>query len=193
MATQAESFITPAQYLAQERAAPTKSEYFQGEVFAIARATEEHVLIVTNLVAELRNRLRSRGCRIYSTDMRLLVPATGLYTYPDVTVVCEKPVFVDEQTDILTNPLLIIEVLSESTKDFDRGGKFQQYRQIQSFREYLTISQTEMLVEHSVRQPDNSWLLREIKGASGRVPLESLGIELTLAEVYDQVTFAAPA
>ena len=125
--------------------------------------------------------------------MRLLVPATGLYTYPDVTVVCDKPVFVDEQTDILTNPLLIIEVLSESTKDYDRGRKFEQYRQIPSFREYLTISQIEMLVEHSVRQPDNSWLLREIRDVSGKVPLASLGIQLTLAEIYDRVTFALPA
>ncbi len=190
MATQPSSFISPAEYLVQERAALTKSEYFRGEIFAMAGASEAHNLIVGNLVRVLGNQLRSRDCRVYPSDLRLLVSATGLYTYPDVMVVCGKPVLVDQQGDILTNPVLIIEVLSESTKDYDRGGKFHQYMRIDSLREYLTVSQTEMLVDYSIRQPDGSWLLREIGPASGTVSLESLAIRLDFTDIYEKVSFA---
>ena len=187
MATQTSAFITPEEYLAIERAAPSRSEYHDGQMFAMAGASRAHNLIVTNLVAEFRNRLRSRDCEVYSNDMRIQIASTGLYTYPDVVVVCGKPVLADHHADILTNPLLIIEVLSESTKDYDRGTKFSQYRRIPSLEEYLTVSQTEMLIEQSIRQPDGSWLLRERRPVNGNVPISSLAIELNLADKYDKV------
>jgi len=189
MATQPKPRLTPEEYLATERLAQTKSEYYDGEVFAMAGAGLNHNRIVINLIASLRDGLRGRDCEVLGSDMRLLVSDTGLYTYPDVTVVCGKPILADAQSDILTNPLLIIEVLSESTKDYDRGGKFHQYMRVPSLQEYLTVSQTEMLIDHNVRQADNSWVIREVTPTNGKVPLRSLGVELDFADIYDKVTF----
>ena len=179
--------MTPEEYLTRERLAETKSEYYQGEVFAMAGASRHHNVIVANLVSSLVVSLRKRDCEVYPSDMRLLVSDTGLYTYPDVAVVCGKPILAEAQGDVLTNPVLIIEVLSESTKDYDRGGKFHQYMRIPSLQEYLTVSQGEMLIDQSVRQVDNSWLVRELVPANGKVPLRCLGIELDFAEVYDKI------
>ena len=187
MASQPSTFVTPEEYLERERAAPTKSEYYRGEVFAMAGASEAHVLIVTNLVIELGNRLRKKDWRVYSNDMRLRISPAGLYTYPDVMVVCGKPIFADEHFDLLVNPVLIIEVLSESTKDYDRAGKFDQYRQIESVREYVTVSQTEKLADHWVRQGDNSWVFRQVRPETGKIQLGCLGLELDLGDVYDKV------
>ena len=193
MATQPKHPLTPEEYLVRERLAETRSEYYQGEVFAMAGASEKHNTIVTNLVASLVTKLRGRKCRIYSSDMRLLVSDAGLYTYPDVLVVCGKPILADTHADILTNPALIIEVLSETTKDYDRGGKFHQYMRIPSLQEYLTVSQTEMLIDKRIRQADNSWVIREVVPSNGKVVIECLGIELDFAEIYDQVEFDDPA
>ena len=184
---QPSTFITPEEYLVRERAAPTKSEYYRGEMSALAGATREHILILGNLVYELKGRLMSRDCEVYSNDMRVLISATGLYTYPDVVVVCGEPILADQHMDILTNPLLIIEILSESTQDYDRGGKFHQYMRIPSLQEYLTISQTEMLVDHAVRQPDGGWLVREIGPENPTVSLTSIAIQLDLADIYRKV------
>jgi Uma2 family endonuclease len=192
MATQPKHRLSPEEYLVRERLAPTKSEYYRGEVFAMAGASERHNLIVTNLVLSLGTSLRGRECRVYSSDMRVLVCDTGLYTYPDVVVVCGKPILADTEGDVLTNPVLLVEVLSESTKDCDRGGKFHQYMRIPSLQEYLTVSQTEMMIDASIRQADNSWLLRELVPANGKVSIQCLGIELDFAEVYDQVEFDEP-
>ena len=192
MATQPNHRVTPEEYLVRERQAETRSEYYQGQIFAMAGTSEQHNLIVTNLVLSLGPSLRQRKCRVYATDMRVLVSETGLYTYPDVVVVCGKPILADKHGDILTNPVVLIEVLSESTKDYDRGGKFHQYMRIASLQQYLTVSQTEMLIDQRIRQADNSWLIREFVPANGKVPIKSLGVELEFAEVYDQVEFDEP-
>jgi Uma2 family endonuclease len=189
MATNPKLSLTPKEYLASERLAQTRSEYYDGEVFAMAGASQKHNRIVINLVLSLGNGLRQRDCEVYASDMRLLVGDTGLYTYPDVMVVCGKPILADAHSDILTNPVLIVEVLSESTKDYDRGGKFHQYRRIPSLQEFLTVSQTEMLIDQSVRQADNSWVVRELTPANGNVPLRGLGIDLDFADVYNKVEF----
>jgi len=187
VATQPSTFLTPEEYLERERAALTKSEYYRGEMFAMAGASREHNLIVTNLVRELSELLRAGDYEVYSNDMRVLISATGLYTYSDVVVVCDKPVLLDQHNDTLSNPLLIIEVLSESTKDYDRGGKFHQYMRIPSMQEYLTVSQTEILVDHAVRQADGGWLVREVGPDNGNLALSSLSIQLELAEIYRKV------
>ena len=187
MSLQPKTRFTPEEYLALERKAECKSEYFNGEIFAVSGATPQHVLIVTNVVSELRGQLKSRPCTVYSTDLRLKVSATGLYTYPDVIVVCGEPQFDDDQKDTLLNPTLIVEVLSDSTKDYDRGGKFEQYRMLESFIEYVLIAQDKHHVEHFVRQPDNHWLFSETNRLEDALELSSIGCNLALIEVYDKV------
>ena len=179
--------VTSEEYLALERKAERKSEYFNGEIFAMAGSSPQHVLIVTNVVSELRSQLKTRPCTVYSTDLRLKVSATGMYTYPDVIVVCGEPQFDDDHKDTLLNPTLIVEVLSESTKDYDRGGKFEQYRMIESFVEYVLIAQNKRHVEHFVRQADNRWLLSETNRLEDTIELTSIACNLMLTEVYDKV------
>jgi Uma2 family endonuclease len=179
--------LTPEEYLAIERHATYKSEYVNGEVFAMSGASPRHVLIVTNVVAELRQQLKQRPCTVYSTDLRVKVRPTGLYTYPDVIVVCDQPQFDDEQRDTLLNPTVLVEVLSESTKDYDRGGKFEHYRTLTSLAEYVLIAQDKYHVEHFVRQPDNRWLLAETNRLDDTIHLPSIACDLALTEVYDKV------
>jgi Uma2 family endonuclease len=190
MASQSAPFVTPERYLELERAAETKSEYYRGEIFAMAGAKLAHTIIVTNLIAELRDQLRKRDCTAHSSDARLAVKSDGLYTYPDVMVICGKPAFIDAHLDTVTNPIVIIEVLSKSTSSYDRGQKFESYRAIPSLMEYLTVAQDRPHVEHWTRQPENSWLLREID-AGGSISLNCISVELHLNDIYEKVEFAA--
>lgn len=190
MSLQPKPFLTPEEYLAIERQAEYKSEYFHGEMFAMAGASERHVLIVTNVVAELRGQLKGRPCNVYSTDLRVRISPTGLYTYPDIVVVCGQAQFADDQKDTLLNPVLIVEVLSESTKDYDRGEKFEQYRSLASFSEYVLIAQDRYHVEHFFRQPDNRWLLAETNRPEDSLQLSSISCALALTEIYDKVEMA---
>lgn len=182
--------FTPQEYLALERAAEEKSEYYNGEIFAMAGASRTHNVIVTNTVAHLNTQFRRRGCELYSNDMRVKVSPTGLYTYPDVVVVCGSPRFDDEQEDTLLNPTLLVEVLSKSTEDYDRGRKFEHYRTLESLTDYVLISQERALVEHRVRRADNRWLVSFYMGTETSVPIESLGCELALADIYDKIEWA---
>lgn len=184
---------TPEEYLALERGCRERHEYFAGEVFAMGGASERHNLIVTNTVRELSLQLKGRPCRTYANDMRVKVSSTGLYTYPDVVVVCGQPRFDDQQRDTLLNPSVLIEVLSKSTEAYDRGEKSGNYRQLESLAEYLLISQDKRHVEHYVRQADHQWLLSETDSLDGKVPLSAIGCELALAEIYDKVDLSYPA
>ena len=183
--------LTPEEYLAIERQAEYKSEYWNGEMFAMAGASERHVLIMTNTVGELRAQLKSRPCRVYSSDLRLKISPTGLYTYPDVIVICGKPVFDDKQQDTLLNPTVLIEVLSPSTEAYDRGEKFSHYRTLESLSDYLLISQTRPRIEHFTRQPQEQWMFSDGHGMDGVIEIASIGCTLALAEVYDKVEFGA--
>jgi Uma2 family endonuclease len=178
--------MTPAEYLAFDRASDVKHEYAGGEVFAMAGATSEHNLIVANVVGELRNELRRRPCNVYPSDMRVLIPATERYTYPDASVVCGEPLFTDDVRDTLRNPKVILEVLSDSTEAYDRGEKFRQYRTIDTLADYVLVSQNQVLVEHYRRQADGTWILRELK-AGGRLVLESVGCAVSVDELYLKV------
>ena len=182
--------LTAEEYLAIERKAEFRSEYFAGEMFAMSGASREHNLIALNLGSELREQLKDRPCEAYTTDMRVRVPS-GLYTYPDVVVVCGSPKFDDDHVDTLLNPLLLIEVLSESTADYDRGTKFKHYRQITSLREYVVVDQAAAQIEHFVLGSDGKWSLTEIAGLDKTLSLESIECQIPLAEVYRKVTFAA--
>jgi Uma2 family endonuclease len=177
----------PDAYLAFERLSDEKHEYLAGEVFAMVGASREHNLIVTNIVAELRQQLKPRPCQVYANDMRVKVDASGLYTYPDVLVVCGEARFEDEQVDTLLNPTLIVEVLSETTEAYDRGEKFEHYRKLASLAEYLLVAQDRVHVEQFVRQPDSHWLLAEAHGRDAIVELPAVGAFLALAEIYDKL------
>jgi Uma2 family endonuclease len=187
MASQTKPRYTPEQYLEFERNSPQRSEYFDGEIFAMGGASEQHNLIVTNIVRELSFQLKARPCKVYSSDMRVKVSSTGLYTYPDVVVVCGEARFDDEQKDTLVNPSLIIEVLSKSTEAYDRGEKFEHYRRIESLTEYLMVSQTKHHIDRCVRQPDDQWLLSEAGNLEIAINLSSINCQLLMSEVYDKV------
>jgi Uma2 family endonuclease len=189
MASPSAPFISPEQYLEMERAAETKSEYYRGEIFAMAGASHIHTIIVVNIGARLHSGLEKRDCTVHASDSRLAVKADGLYTYPDLMVICGKPAFIDAHVDTVTNPIVVVEVLSKSTSSYDHGQKFESYRAIPSLMEYLTVAQDRVHVEHYVRQLDNSWLLREIE-ASASVSLKSIFVELPLDEIYAKVDFA---
>jgi Uma2 family endonuclease len=186
-------FLTPQEYLARERQAETKSEYLRGEVFAMAGASREHNLIAGNVNRELGQQLRERECEVYQADMRVKVSPTGLYTYPDVTVVCGEPEFEDAKVDTLLNPRVLVEVLSPSTADYDRGGKFTHYRRLSSLQEYILISQDRPLVEHYVRRGPDEWLLTEQRPLQDTLVLPSIECQLPLTEIYLKVQFASEA
>ena len=178
---------TPEQYLEMERQADHKSEYYGGEIFARAGASEAHNLVVTNLVGELSARLKGHPCKTYPSDMKVEVGPAGLFTYPDVTVVCGETRFHDDRRDMVQNPTVLVEVLSPSTEAYDRGEKFVQYRRLPTLTDYLMVSTTERRIEHYVRQTDNQWLLSEITNPEAAVILATLGCELPLSEIYDRV------
>jgi Uma2 family endonuclease len=179
--------LTPEQYLAIEREAEYKSEYCDGQMFAMAVADETHNLLVENLVTGLHNQFRSRPCRVYSSQMRVLVRATGLYTYPDVVVVCGERQFLDEQRDTLLNPSLLVEVLSPTTEAYDRGRKFESYQSIESLVEYLLVASDRAHVDQYTRRPDGRWLLTSADRLEDSLDLQSVGCRLALADLYEKV------
>jgi Uma2 family endonuclease len=190
MATLARQRLAEAEYLEIERSAEFKSEFFAGEMFAMAGGSPTHNLIAGNVVRELGNQLKRRPCRVFPSNQRVKVSETGLYTYPDVTVVCGELRVDDERRDTLLNPTLIVEVLSESTEAYDRGDKFGHYRRLESLQEYVMIAQDRPRIERYTRRAEShEWLLLEVSDPRGVVVLPSVGCELALAEVYDKVEF----
>jgi Uma2 family endonuclease len=187
MAAQPRPRFSPTEYLALERQAEYKSEYLNGEIFAMAGASEAHILIVGNVMVALHPQLRKRSCRIYSNDMRVKVSDSGLYTYPDIVIVCDQRRFDDNEKDTLLNPTIIIEVLSPSTSAYDRGAKFAHYRKLDSLSEYIMIAQDQYHIEHFVRQPNDQWLFSEATKLEDTILLPSVGCQLALADVYDEV------
>jgi Uma2 family endonuclease len=180
---------TPAEYLALERAAETKSEYLDGQIFALAGASRRHNLITGSLVTQLTLQLGQRPCEVYPSDMRVKISDTGLYTYPDVTVVCGEPEFEDTELDVLLNPTLLVEVLSKSTEGYDRGAKFDHYRTIPSLREVLFVDQDTVHAVQYVRQGDTTWILSESRDPEGPLALVSIDVQLSLRDVYAKVRF----
>ncbi len=179
--------ITPEQYLEIERASETRNEYYGGEMYAMSGGSYVHGQMIGNVTGELRARLRGRHCSVTPVDVRVRTSPEGLYSYPDVAVVCGSPVFADDQKDTLLNPVLLIEVLSPSTESKDRGFKFAQYRRIESLREYVLVSQDEPRVECFVRQAGGQWLLAEFVGLDSVCRLDSVDCDLPLSEIYYRV------
>ncbi len=189
MSTQPKPYLTPEQYLEIERAAEHKSEYFSGEMFAMAGTTLAHAIINFNVAFALRMRLSGSDCSVVLNDLRLRVPKTGLYTYPDILVICGEPQLVDDRKDMVSNPTVIVEILSPSTQNYDRGDKFAHYRTMPSLRDYLLVAQDRMHAEHYVLQPDGGWLLHEMSDGEAILSLNSIGVQFKLAEAYARVQF----
>ncbi|HSU16313.1 Uma2 family endonuclease [Longimicrobium sp.] len=190
MSPLAQPRYTPERYLALERASDHKSELINGQIYAMTGASFVHNTIVGNILTSLRNRLRNRGCSVLSNDMRVKASHTVMYTYPDVVALCEPPRLEDSYGDTLLNPAVIFEVLSESTERHDRGEKFAHYRRIESLREYILISQNMIRVERFVRHGDH-WVFNDISDLADSLRIDTLGCEISLAEIYEQVDFSA--
>lgn len=180
--------LSPEEYLAFDRSADGKSEYLDGEMFAMSGGSHAHSLIAVNLARELSGALRERPCRVFGSDLRVVVEATGLYTYPDLSIVCGKPDFgPDDPKDTLRNPTLLIEVLSPSTENYDRSKKFEHYRAIPSLREYVVVAQDRAFVERLLRRDDGVWEFTEFRGLDASITLASIGVTLPFAEIYEKV------
>jgi len=184
--------LTPEEYLRLERAAETKSEYLHGEMISMPGSSYGHNVIVMNILLALGNQLSDRAAQIYPPDIRVKVSPTGLYTYPDVAVVCGDSRFEDQHVDTLINPTLIIEVLSESTESYDRGRKFSHYRTVESLREYVLVAQSECRIEQYIRQSDGKWLYTESADPNASIELTSIACRLPLTRVYQKVEFKDP-
>ncbi|HZH89464.1 MAG TPA: Uma2 family endonuclease [Pyrinomonadaceae bacterium] len=187
MSFQRNTLLTPEEYLAAERKAETRSEYFAGEVFAMVDASKRHNLIAANIIRVLGNQLLERACNVYPSDMRVKVSATGKYTYPDVVVACEPELFDDAENDTLLNPVVIIEVLSASTEAYDRGKKFEQYQQIESLTEYILVAQESYRIEQYVRQSGKEWRYSEYHDAGDVIKIGVIGCEIALNDAYTKV------
>ena len=185
MSTLAKPFITPEEYLERERAAEFRSEYHNGEVFPMSGATFKHFRITANLLVGVTLNLKDRSCRAGGSDLRVYIPESGLYTYPDLVVICGKPELADSHQDNLLNPALLAEVLSPSTRDYDLGGKFELYQSIPSLKEYVTVEQDVPRVVSRQRLPDQTWLIRNYDGLDRSLILHSLQLEIPMASIYE--------
>ncbi|MFN8372785.1 MAG: Uma2 family endonuclease [Anaerolineae bacterium] len=179
---------TVEEYLKFELTSDTKHEYFNGEVYAMAGASEKHNRITANTIGALVGQLRHSDCNVLSSDQRVKVSSIQ-YVYPDVTVVCDDPSFSGEKPDTLVNPTLLIEVLSPSTEGYDRNIKSEYYRAIESLQEYVLISQEKCHIEHYVRQANGRWVLTDIFQLDGKLDLPSISCALAAADVYNKVNF----
>lgn len=182
-------FINIEDYLSLEESADEKHEYYRGEIFAMAGGTIAHYQIVSNMVSEVNFFLREKDCQVFPSDLKVHNEANSLFTYPDISIVCGELQKWQGRNDTITNPVVIIEVLSESTQLYDRGQKFKLYRSIPSLKEYLLISSIEYMVEQYTKQADDVWSFRELTNPEDRMSIESIGFSCAIKELYRNVSF----
>jgi Uma2 family endonuclease len=187
MSSKVLSYISPEEYLRLERQAEYKSEYLNGEIFAMTGASRKHNLISINLSSSLSQQLKGKSCEVYGSDMRVKVTTNGLYTYPDVVGACGKPDFEDDEIDTLLNPTVLIEILSTSTERYDRIAKTSYYRTLDSLAEHLLVAQHEYRIEQYVRGEDQRWSLFDYRSLDDIAQLQSIGCSLALRDVYDRI------
>lgn len=180
-------FYTPDEYLEFERNSEVRHEYLDGEIYEMAGANKRHNIISANVVRLLGNQLLKRDCNVYGSDMRVKIVLTEKYTYPDIVAVCGEENYEDDTEDTLINQSLIIEVLSKSTEAYDRGGKFEYYQTIESFQEYVLITQEPFRVEQYVRKEANVWTYFEFRKPEDVVKLNSIDCELKLQDIYHKI------
>ena len=183
---------TPAEYLKYEREAEFRSEFLDGHIVATAGGSPAHDSISGNVFASVHGQLRGGPCRPYTSGMRMGVRPVNSYFYPDVAIVCGEPLFDDDWRDTILNPTVVIEVLSPSTEAFDRGDKFAAFRQLDSLREYVLISQDKRRVELYRRQAEGTWILIEASAPESELRLESVQCHIPLADIYESVEFSPP-
>ncbi|HRK20411.1 MAG TPA: Uma2 family endonuclease [Fimbriimonadaceae bacterium] len=181
-------FVSAESYLAAERRAEQKHEYVDGQIYAMAGASLAHTRICSNLVHQLRSRFGPQGCEVFSQDLRTGLRDASGYFYPDVIVLCGKPELADKNQDVLLNPTVLIEVLSESTEAWDRGGKFARYRRIESLREYILISQDQPRIDRFLRD-GVEWRLSSMEDLQEELTLSTVGASMPLTEIYERVEF----
>lgn len=179
--------LTPQDYLVWERSQKIRHEYVDGETFAMAGTSRKHNLINVNILATLHAQLRGQPCEIYTNDMRVKINANNAYVYPDIVIACDEPLFEDNDVDTLLNPLLIIEILSDSTESYDRGTKFKFYRTLPSLQQYILIAQHECWVECYTRQAHDQWLLTEYRQLEDTVILAAIDCAMKLQLIYERV------
>lgn len=181
--------LTPAEYLEFERKSEIKHEYFDGETFAMSGAKRNHNKVSTNLSGLIWQHLKGKNCESYSSNMRVFVPQTGLYTYPDIVVVGSEPKCQNNVSDTLLNPVLLAEIFSDVTEGQDRGKKFQHYRSIESLQEYVLVSGGEARIEKHVKSGDGFWIFSGAAGLDSEIEFSSIECRIALREVYDKVDF----
>ena len=189
VSTQPKVRFTPEEYLELERKAETKSEYLDGEMFAMPGVSLQHSRIVVNLAMGLGTQFLDRPFEVLGPELRVKVSPTGLYTYPDVFIVGLEPELEDEHHDTVLNPLVIFEVLSDSTESYDRGKKFAHYRALDTLKEYFLVSQKEYRVERFARQEDGNWLYSEVTDSEGSIEITSVVCRVPLSCIYRNVDF----
>ncbi len=182
-------YYSPEEYLELEEASDDKSEYIDGEIFPMAGGSTNHNQIALNFSTELNFAFKKLDYRVFMSDVRLWISRKHIYTYPDVMVVVEKPEYYNNRTDTITNPQVIIEVLSESTKGYDRSGKFAAYRTIPTFQEYLLINQTQIYIEHYYKTASKRWSFYEYDASDEEITLNSVEFKISIADVYNKVQF----
>lgn len=189
MSAQPQVRLSPEEYLALDRSAEFRSEYYDGFMVAMAGASFGHVRITRNLTVDLDLALMGKNCEVFPTELRLRVDPKRLYTYPDISVVCGEPKLADDHKDTLLNPVVLIEILSPSTEVHDRGFKFAHYQKLDSLQEYLLISQAEPRVETFRRQADGNWLYSDVRGLGETCRIHSIDCQILLSQIYRQVSF----
>lgn len=184
--------ISAEEYLLIERSAAVKSEWICGTIYNMAGASEVHITINFNLARLAGNQLRGSECRGFTNEMKVRTSPDGMFAYPDLTIVCGERRYHDAVKDVLLNPIVLFEILSPSTQSFDQGEKFQMYKELESLVEYVLVSQSEPRIERYIRQENGLWLPSLATGLSASMALSSVPVTLPLAEVYENVDFAAP-
>lgn len=191
MSTQPKPYLTPEQYLAIERAAQYKSEYFDGEMFAMSGGSLNHARIASNVSLLLGVQLRGHSCEVVGSDLRLQARPGGPYFYPDIVVFCGNPQLADSHRDMLTDATVIVEVLSPSTELYDRAFKFRQYQALPSLKDYILIAQDRVHVQHRTRQGDGSWTAIETSDRDAVIQLPSIECYFRVGDAYDRVDLTA--
>lgn len=180
---------SPEEYLQLEELAEYKNEYHDGEIFSMTGGTFKHNQIAGNFYVALKLALKEQNYRVAIGDVKLWIPLIRRFVYPDVMVIAGKINYFENRRDTITNPLIIVEVLSQSTKDYDRGDKFEYYRTLLSFQEYILVSQFKVHVEHFVKTNEHQWLLSEYAQLEAKLELSTIPVVMTLADIYDEVNF----
>jgi Uma2 family endonuclease len=181
--------ISAEAYLEAERAAIEKHQYYQGEIFAMSGASLEHNIIFSNLFTDIGYKLKGKNCRPYGSDLRIHIPKNTLFTYPDISIICGEANLIDDKFDTATNPSVIIELLSKSTRNYDKGEKFTLYRDIDSLKEYILVDTEKIYVEKHIRNADNSWQLTDYRLLENKFTINCINVEILLSNIYVGITF----